>query len=64
MRPLIEMLEDERELMLKQDTIFHNMERYPSVDAQDILLSRKETVNRDLQNVRNEIREYFAEIFK
>lgn len=64
MRPLIEMLEDERELMLKQDTIFHNMERYPSKDAHDILLSRNEVVNRDIRNVRNEIKEYFAEMFK
>ena len=64
MRPLMEILEDERMLMLKQDTIYQNMLRYNSADVGNILTARKRIVERDLEQVRNEIREYITELFK
>ena len=64
MRPLMEILEDERMLMLKQDTIYQNMLRYSGPDVNNILMARKDIVERDLEQIRNEIREYIAELFK
>ena len=64
MRPLMEILEDERMLMLKQDTIYQNMLRYNTTDVNNILMARKDIVERDLEQIRNEIREYIAELFK
>ena len=64
MRPLMEILEDERMLMLKQDTIYQNMLRYNTADVNNMLMARKDIVERDLEHIRNEIREYIAELFK
>ena len=64
MRPLMEILEDERALMLKQDTIYQNMLRYSGPDVNNILMARKDIVERDLKATRNEIREYITELFK
>jgi hypothetical protein len=60
----MEILEDERMLMLKQDTIYQNMLRYSAADVNNILMARKDIVERDLDEIRNEIREYIAELFK
>ena len=64
MRPLMEILEDERNLMLKQDTIYQNMLRYSGAEVNNILMARKDIVERDLTQIRNEIRDYVAELFK
>lgn len=64
MRPLMEILEDERNLMLKLETIHQNMLRYPGKDAFDILTARREFVKRDLEKVHGEIKTYFEELFK
>lgn len=64
MRPLMEILEDERMLMLKQDTIYQNMLRYNGPEVDKILFTRKDIVDRDLKRVRNEIREYIENLFK
>lgn len=64
MRPLMEILEDERMLMLKQDTIYQNMLRYNGPEVDKILFTRKDIVDRDLKHVRNEIREYIENLFK
>ena len=63
MRPLMEILEDERMLMLKQDTIYQNMLRYSGPEVDRILMARKDMIDRDLEKVREEIRQYFAELF-
>lgn len=63
MRPLMEILEDERMLMLKQDTIYQNMLRYNGSEVDKILFTRKDIVDRDLKHVRNEIREYIENLF-
>lgn len=64
MRPLMEILEDERSLMLKAETIQQNMLRYNGPDVDDILKARMRFVERDLDKVRNELREYIAVLFK
>lgn len=64
MRPLLEILEDERMLMLKQDTIYQNMLRYNGADVNNILMARKDIVERDLKEIRNELRDYIGELFK
>ncbi len=63
MRPLMELLEDERMLILKQDTIYQNMLRYNGPEVDKILFARKDIVDRDLKQVRNEIREYIENLF-
>ena len=64
MRPLMEILEDERSLMLKAETIQQNMLRYHGPDVDDILKARMRFVERDLDKVHNELREYIAVLFK
>lgn len=64
MRPLMEILEDERMLMLKLDTIYQNMLRYPYEDTYELLDAKRKTIKRDLDNIRLEIREYIGELFK
>ena len=64
MRPLLEILEDERMLVLKQDTIYQNMIRYPGMEASNILDTRKRIVDGQLNQIRGEIREYIVELFK
>ena len=64
MRPLMEILEDERALVLKAETIQQNMLRYHGPDVDDILKARMRFVERDLEKVRNELREYIAVLFK
>lgn len=64
MRPLMEILEDERNLMLKLETIHQNMLRYPGQDAYEVLTARKGFIERDLGKVRGELKEYIAELFK
>lgn len=64
MRPLIEILEDERLLDLKLDTIYQNMIRYPYEDTYELLDAKRIIVKRDLDNVRAEIREYIGNLFE
>lgn len=64
MRPLMEILEDERALVLKLETIYQNMLRYHDRDVEDVLQARKKFVEQDLGKVRNELREYIEELFK
>lgn len=63
MRPLMEILEDERILVLKQDTIYQNMLRYNGPEVNNILMARKGIVERDLELIRNELREYIESLF-
>ena len=63
MRPLMEILEDERTLMLKLDTIRQNMIRYPGFEAAGMLETRKRIVDGELRKIQNEIREYIEKLF-
>ena len=64
MRPLMEILEDERMLMLKLDTIYQNMIRYPGFEATNMLTTRKRIVEGELNKIKTEIREYIEDLFK
>lgn len=64
MRPLMEILEDERSLMLKLDTIRQNMIRYPGFEATQVLETRKRIFEGELNKVQAEIREYIEGLFK
>lgn len=63
MRPLMEILEDERSLMLKLDTIRQNMIRYPGFEAMNVLNARKRILDGELGKIRDELREYIEELF-
>lgn len=63
MRPLMEILEDERDLMLKLDTIRQNMIRYPGFEAASVLETRKRIVEGELYKIQKEIREYIENLF-
>lgn len=62
MRPLIEMLEDERTLIQKMESVRRYMLKTDDNETWDILKAQAERVDRDLSKVRNEIREYFENI--
>lgn len=64
MRPLMEILEDERSLMLRLDTIYQNMLRYPYEDTYELLDAKRLIIKRDLDRIQAEIREYIEELFK
>lgn len=64
MRPLLEILEDERMLTLKLDTIYQNMLRYPYEDTYELLDAKRVVVKRNLDGVRDEIREYINNLFE
>ena len=62
MRPLIEILEDERTLLQKLDSIYRFLIRTDDFDTIDILTSQRGRVEQDLAKVRNEMREYVMEL--
>lgn len=64
MRPLMEILEDERSLMLRLDTIYQNILRYPYEDTYELLEAKRVIAKRDLDRIQAEIREYIEELFK
>lgn len=63
MRPLMEILEDERDLQLRLDTIYQNILRYPQQETYELLDAKRLVTMRDLDKVRNELREYIEELF-
>ena len=64
MRPLIEILEDERTLTHKQEAITRYLLKTDELELIDILRARDGIVKRDLDKVRNELREYIANLFE
>lgn len=64
MRPLLEILEDERSLMLKLDTIYQNMLRYPDEEIYEVLSARRQIVRRDLDDIYVELRAYIKNLFE
>lgn len=63
MRPLIEILEDERMTMLKLDHIFQHMSRTDDLETLSLLKNKKNKIERELNSVRDELRGYFSELF-
>lgn len=63
MRPLIEILEDERTLMHKLESIHRFILRDNDPDLLGVLYSKKEKIERNLGLVRIEIKEYMGDLF-
>lgn len=61
MRPLIEILEDERTLKHKLEAIYRYLVRTDDAETIDILEAQRERVERDLGKVRNELKDYLTE---
>lgn len=64
MRPLIEILEDERTLTQKLESIHRYMLRDDDSEVIDILMARKRAVERDLDTVHNELMDYIGNLSK
>ena len=63
MRPLMEILEDERTLMQKLESVHRYMLKDDDPEVFDILVAQKERVERDIALVRIEIKEYIGDLF-
>jgi len=64
MRPLIEILEDERAMVQRLESIYRYMLRDDDPEVLDILHAKKEVLERDLNNVRAELKEYMENLFQ
>lgn len=64
MRPLIEILEDERTLMQKQDAVYRYLAKTDDFETLEILNGQRKRVEQDLGRVRNEIKEYVSALFE
>ena len=64
MRPLIEILEDERTLVQKLESVHRYMLRTDDTETIDILVAQERRVNRDLEKVHAEIKEYLINLCK
>ena len=62
MRPLIEILEDERTLMQKLESIHRYLVRTDDCETIDILEAQIKRVENDLEKTRNELKNYLAEL--
>lgn len=58
MRPLIEILEDERALKQKLESLYRYLIRTDDVETISILQAQRKRVERDLEKTRDEMREY------
>lgn len=63
MRPLIEILEDERKLMQRLESVHRFITRDDDVETLGILYSKKDKLERDLGLVRVELKEYIGDLF-
>ena len=63
MRPLIEILEDERKIMQRLESVYRFMTRTYDTESLDILNFKRESLVRDLNENRDEIREYITGLF-
>lgn len=64
MRPLIEILEDERTLMQKLESVYRYMLRDDDPELLSILHAKKENLERDLEKNRGELHEYLTGLLK
>ena len=63
MRPLIEILEDERKLLQKLESIYRYMLRNDDTETQDILTGQKKRIERELDKIHKELRIYLQVIY-
>ena len=64
MRPLIEILEDERMLKHKLESIYRYLVKTDDFETIAILEGQRKRIENDLEKVRNEMREYVTELLK
>ena len=64
MRPLMEILEDERTLMLKLESVHRYILRTDDRETLDILVAQTEKIERDIGLARAELKEYIGELFE
>lgn len=64
MRPLIEILEDERMLKHKLESIYRYLVKTDDFDTIAILEGQRKRIEKDVDKVRNEMREYVVELLK
>lgn len=62
MRPLIEILEDERTLTQKLEGVYRYLVRTDDAETINILMAQRSRVEADLEKVRNEMRERLIEL--
>ena len=64
MRPLLDILEDERTLMQKLESVYRFILRDDDPEILTLLYGKKANLERDLDSVRSELREYVTELLK
>jgi hypothetical protein len=63
MRPLIEILEDERTLVHKLESVHRFLLRDDDAEILGILYVQKDKIEHQLKAVRTELKDYIAELF-
>lgn len=63
MRPLIEILEDERKLLQKLESIYRYTLRTDDTETLDILTGQKKRIERELDKIHKELRVYLQVIY-
>lgn len=64
MRPLIEILEDERTLMHKSESVHRYLSKTADEETLDILLAQREKIERDIVVIHIELRAYLSALLK
>ncbi len=64
MRPLIEILEDERTLKHKLESIYRYLVKTDDFETIAILEGQRKRIENDVDKVRNEMKEYVVELLK
>lgn len=62
MRPLIEILEDERTLSQKLESVYRLLIRSDDAELLEIITAKRNSIEQDLESVRVEIREYVGNL--
>ena len=62
MRPLMEIMEDERMTMLRLESIDRQILRDSDPEVQDILFAQRTKFTRKLENIRSEMKQYIDEL--
>ena len=64
MRPLIEILEDERTLTQKLESIYRHLVRTEDFELINILETKRQRVESDLTKTRNELKDYVEDLLR
>lgn len=64
MRPLIEILEDERTLAQKLESIYRYLAREDDIELLELLNGKRMRIERDLGKTQNELKEYVVALLE